>query len=123
VGGAGGDRLACHAAAQVVEAAAELVGQQLGWPTDADERLQAPAGAGGVDAAARRPADVADVDAQHAGSRVRTNPLRCRRTVAAVLGQLADVADRRAGELRDALHADAGGAQSGDVVPDGGGVD
>ena len=40
-----------------------------------------------------------------------------------VLGQLADVADREAGELRDALDADAGGAQSGDVFADRIGVD
>jgi hypothetical protein len=47
---------------------------------------------------------------------------RRRRIVAVLLGQLTDVADREAGQLGDALDADAGGAQSGDVVADGGGV-
>ena len=40
-----------------------------------------------------------------------------------MLGQLADVADRETGELRDALDADAGGPQSGDVLADGARVD
>ncbi len=35
------------------------------------------------------------------------------------LGQFADVADRDAGEMSDALDADAGRAQRGDVLADG----
>src|SRR4051794_4138098 len=62
-------------------------------------------------------------DGQHAGGRARADPLRCLEVTVAGLGQLADVADRDTGELRDALDADAGGAQSGDVLADGPGVD
>src|SRR4051812_14966786 len=73
----------------------------------------------------RRPAGAVDVDAdaQHARGRARADPLRCRQAVATVLGQLADVADREPGELRDALDADASGAQTGDVLADGTCVD
>jgi hypothetical protein len=42
---------------------------------------------------------------------------------AAVLGQLADVADREAGKMRDALDADPCCAQSSDVLADRAGVD
>src|SRR3954454_3733526 len=122
-GGAGGDRPSRHAAVEALRSAAELDTQQLSGPADGDKRLQATACAGGVDTAAWRPAGVADVDAQHAGGRVRTNPLRCRQPVATVLGQLADVADRKAGKIRDALHADSGGPQTGDVLADRSGVD
>ena len=119
MGCAGGDRPTGHAAAQAVGAAAEFGGQQLRSPAGGNERLQATAGAGGVDAAVRRPAVSLDADTKDAGGRARADPLRWRGVVVTVLGQLADVADREAGELRDALDADAGGAQSGDVLADG----
>src|SRR3954469_8658947 len=82
-----------------------------------------PAGAGRIDATARRPADVVDADAQHARGRARADPLRRRGVAAAALGQLPDAAERETGELGNALDADAGGAQSGDVLADGTGVD
>jgi hypothetical protein len=78
--------------------------------------------AGGVDAATRRPAGVVDADAQYTHGRARADPLRRRGVAVAVLGQLADVAHREAGKLGDALDADAGGAQNGDVLTDGTGV-
>jgi len=82
-----------------------------------------PAGAGRIDATARRPADVVDADAQHARGRARADPLRRRGVAAAALGQLPDAAERETGELGNALDADASGAQSGDVLADGTGVD
>jgi hypothetical protein len=94
VGSAGGDRLAGHASLQAGGAAAELGGKELGGPAEGDQRLQATAGAGRVDAAARRPAGILDADAQYARGRVRADPPRDRGVAVAVLGQLADVPDR-----------------------------
>jgi hypothetical protein len=85
--------------------------------------LQATAGAGGVDPAARRPAGVVDADCQDAGRRARADPLRPWGIAVAVLGQFTNVADRDAGEAGDALDADPGPAQRSEVLADGAGVD
>jgi hypothetical protein len=104
---------------EAVRTAAELVRQELGRPADGDERLQATAGGGGVDAATRRSAGISDADAQDARGRAWADPLRPSASAAAMLGQLADVADRDAGKMGNALDADSGGAQCGDVFADG----
>jgi hypothetical protein len=83
--------------------------------------VRSSASAGGVDAAVRRPGDNVDAYAEDARGRIRADPLR-RWRAAAVVGQLADVADGDSGELRDALDADPGRAQSGDVLVYGAGV-